>query len=293
MRIVILGGTGALAAIFGESWTLAGHDVVLVGRDPEKVQAIREHGITVVRTNPTHYQPIIVCQDEIPTEADLSVLLVKSFDTASALELAPKNCPVLSLQNGLNHQSLMKAHGESIVGVTTQGGTRVSVTEVLCPTKGLSLVGSFIATELSTPLTPFEFTSAIELETWKKLCLNLCTLPAAVIFRLKAADLPNHADSLQMMQNLLREGVAVAAAKGLQIDFDERWATLSAFFKIAGEGKSSMLQDFEAGRPLEFDAVTGGLIRAGLGVGVPTPYAIEANEKLRSLSPAYPIHRLP
>ena len=49
--------------------------------------------------------------------------------------------------------------------------------------------------------------------------------------------------------------VAVANAQGIALDYDERWAAITGLLEKAVGGKASMLQDVEAGRSIELDAI--------------------------------------
>jgi len=55
-----------------------------------------------------------------------------------------------------------------------------------------------------------------------------------------------------------------------------------------GEHKTSMLQDLEAGRPLELEAVVGAVLELGerLGVATPNTRAVYACTRLRALQAA-------
>jgi 2-dehydropantoate 2-reductase len=78
----------------------------------------------------------------------------------------------------------------------------------------------------------------------------------------------------------MTETEAVAAKLGLElpISIDQRMAGAAK----VGAHKTSMLQDYEAGRPMELDAVVGGVIELGerLGVSMPATQAVYACTKL-------------
>jgi 2-dehydropantoate 2-reductase len=65
------------------------------------------------------------------------------------------------------------------------------------------------------------------------------------------------------------EAQAVAAKLGITmpIDVEKRIDGAAGI----GEHKTSMLQDFERGRPIELDAIVGAVAELGRIVGVPTP----------------------
>jgi 2-dehydropantoate 2-reductase len=68
---------------------------------------------------------------------------------------------------------------------------------------------------------------------------------------------------------MMREGQAIGERLGVQfkVSLDKRIAGAQA----VGQHKTSMLQDVEAGRPLELQALVGAVIELGTITGVPTP----------------------
>jgi 2-dehydropantoate 2-reductase len=67
----------------------------------------------------------------------------------------------------------------------------------------------------------------------------------------------------------MAETEAVAAKLGIElpISIDQRMAGAEK----VGAHKTSMLQDYEAGRPLELEAVVGAVVELGERLGVPMP----------------------
>jgi len=76
-----------------------------------------------------------------------------------------------------------------------------------------------------------------------------------------------------LMQELLREVVAVATAQGIPLEFSERWEAIAGLLqKLAPNTKGSMLQDVEARRQTEIDVMCGAIIEGGTRLNIPTPY---------------------
>ena len=73
-----------------------------------------------------------------------------------------------------------------------------------------------------------------------------------------------------MIRNIMIEVEAVAAKMGIEmpISIDQRIAGAAK----VGEHKTSMLQDLEAGRPMELEAVVGAVVELGERLGVPMPH---------------------
>src|SRR5438067_6024480 len=61
-----------------------------------------------------------------------------------------------------------------------------------------------------------------------------------------------------LLRKVLEEGAAVAAALGVELPVSIERRLRGAF--AVGEHKTSMLQDFEVGKPLEIDALTGAVV---------------------------------
>ena len=108
-------------------------------------------------------------------------------------------------------------------------------------------------------------------EIWKKLALNVCTLPTAALLRFAAHELIQHRRMLDLMRGLLAEVAAVARPQGINLDETERWSAIVGLLEKAIGARASMLQDVEAGRRTEIDVINGAIVEAGRRFQVPTP----------------------
>jgi 2-dehydropantoate 2-reductase len=82
-------------------------------------------------------------------------------------------------------------------------------------------------------------------------------------------ELVRHPDVSQTIREIMSETEAVAGKLGIElpIAIDQRMAGAEK----VGAHKTSMLQDFEAGRPMELEAVVGAVVELGQKLGVPMP----------------------
>ena len=106
---------------------------------------------------------------------------------------------------------------------------------------------------------------------WRKVVTNAAVNPLTALIRRTNADLLADAPASSVADSLAREVARVATASGVRIDEDEavmQWRTMAA---LAGAYRSSMLQDVEAGRPTEIDAICGAVAREGERHGVAAP----------------------
>jgi 2-dehydropantoate 2-reductase len=106
-------------------------------------------------------------------------------------------------------------------------------------------------------------------------------------------ELLSSAERRATITRIVREGVAVAQADGVQLpklfgtaDADDAEAiedALRRFGERFGAIRSVTLRDFELGRPTEVDAVTGEIVRRGERLGVPTPLSAGVYSRLKAI----------
>jgi hypothetical protein len=70
---------------------------------------------------------------------------------------------------------------------------------------------------------------------------------------------------------LIREAVDVAAALGMDFDYDQKVAEVKAVCDNSPKGLTSIYNDLKNGRRSEVDTISGSIVRAGEKAGVPTP----------------------
>ena len=82
-------------------------------------------------------------------------------------------------------------------------------------------------------------------------------------------ELVRHPETNRLVRDLMVETEMVAGKLGIElpISIDQRMAGAEK----VGAHKTSMLQDWEAGRPMELEAVVGAVVELGERLGVPMP----------------------
>lgn len=114
-----------------------------------------------------------------------------------------------------------------------------------------------------------EASSDIRTEVWKKLLGNACFNPISFITGTATDLLIDDMDIYQLFQSMMSETQSVGLSLGIQtgINVTDRIAVT----RKLGHVKTSMLQDAEAGRAIEIDAILGAVVELGKINGVPTP----------------------
>jgi 2-dehydropantoate 2-reductase len=121
-------------------------------------------------------------------------------------------------------------------------------------------------------------TDQIRNMVWSKAVNNSSMNPICAVTGKSMFDVINDPILFNLVDSLLKEGVAVARANEFILGPDFYPDTIS-YIRNAGHHKPSMLQDIEAGRRTEIDFINGKIIEYGVRVGMPTPF----NTTLRSL----------
>jgi 2-dehydropantoate 2-reductase len=106
---------------------------------------------------------------------------------------------------------------------------------------------------------------------WRKLAVNAAMNPTTAIFGLTNGELLTHPAAGPLADELARETARVATATGVALRDDEAVAAWRDVATRLGANRSSMLQDVDAGKPTEIDAINGAVAREGRRVGVDAP----------------------
>ena len=216
-----------------------------------------------------------------------------------------KDTAILTLQNGWGNADRIAALAGKprvMVGLTYHSGTLLGPGRVKHSGVGMTHVGEVDGSpspRLEATVAAFRkagldttISSHIVDEIWKKLALNVCTLPTAALLHFPAHELIQHEGTIALMEGLLAEVVAVAKAQGINLDFAERWQAITALLKQAIGARASMLQDVEANRQTEIDVVNGAIVEAGRQHSVASPLNDAMVWMVKSLQAKYLSQRL-
>lgn len=110
---------------------------------------------------------------------------------------------------------------------------------------------------------------AIRSEVWVKMWGNVSFSPMAALTMSKLGPLVEGEDLLQLGITIMEEVQAVGEALG--VVFHQQIADRIEGTRKVADHKTSILQDLEAGRPMEVDGITGAVVELGRLTGVETP----------------------
>ena len=305
MKIVIA-GAGAIGGYIGARLAKAGADVVLFARGPH-LRAMEERGLRVISADGDFdVRPAVTGDLSTIGTADVVFLGVKAHGLTglapSLRQLFKPETVVVSTQNGIPWW-YFQGHGgeldglrlehvdpggviasaiepERVVGSLAYFATDVAEPGVIHHTEGnkmslgepngtrtdrsKAIAEALIAAGLRCPVS-----TRFRHEIWVKLLGNVAFNPISALTGGTLEQLVRHAGTAGLVREIMAETEAVAGKLGIElsISIDQRMAGAEK----VGAHKTSMLQDYEAGRPMELDAVVGAVIELGHRVGVPTP----------------------
>ena len=316
MRIVIA-GAGAIGGYIGARLAVAGGDVVLFARGSH-LQAMQDRGLRVVSPDGDfEVKPEVTGDLNTIGRADVIFLGVKAH---SLTDLAPQLRPlfgpdtvVVSTQNGIPWWYFQGYGGEleglhldrvdpggvigaaieprRVVGSLAYFSADIAEPGVIHHTEGnrisfgepdgtrtertKRIAEALIAAGFRCPVT-----TRFRHEIWVKLLGNVAFNPISALTGGTLEELARHPDVSMVVRQLMAETEAVAGRLGIElpVSIDQRMAGAEK----VGAHKTSMLQDFEAGRPMELEAIVGAVAELGerLGVAMPATRTVYACAKM-------------
>ena len=124
---------------------------------------------------------------------------------------------------------------------------------------------------------------------WRKWMLNTGASQTAVEVQAECGFFGQVEEVRALMKMLMDEILAVAKAEGVDLTEQDRDEIIEILINFPPDKKMSMLQDYEAGRPIEIDEYAGEVVKLGKKHGIPTPaneilyLAITARQKIAEL----------
>jgi 2-dehydropantoate 2-reductase len=286
MQILVV-GAGAMGCLFASRLHRAAFEVVLYEKSRALAETIHDNGIQVEGIGGDYSEPVPAFAEKPPVQADLVLLCVKSPDTHVAAEtVGPWVKPeglILTLQNGLgNVQILQKifAHDRVLGGVTAEGATVLGPGKIRHAGRGETVIGPARegddrVNDLVAAFNQAGFQTKgahdVDQLIWGKLIVNVGINALAAVTRLKNGRLPQIESARAIMEQAVKEAVAVARGKGIQIPYPDPLERVIAVCQATAENVASMLQDVLHEKTTEIDFINGAILREGRALGMDTP----------------------
>lgn len=290
MRIGVM-GSGGVGGFFGMRLAQAGLDVTFIARGAH-LAAMREHGLKIENEHlGDEILTDVKATDDPSTVGVVDVVLfaVKLWDTENAGRLiAPMVGPdtgVLSLQNGVLKDDTLRDifPAEAVMGGVGYVATAIARPGVIGQTGSLqravigeydgrpserarTLVDAFRRTGVTA-----ELSTDIRRALWEKYVFLVGLSSMTSLTRLPIGPVRGNPKTRDFLYQIMSEAVAVGRAHGVSLPADYADDRMKFVDGLAETMTSSMHHDLEHGNRLEVDWLSGGVVKLGRDVGVPTP----------------------
>ena len=280
-------GAGAVGGYFGGLLARAGAPVIMIGR-PAFVDAVNKNGL-FLDTLQFQENVRVPGSTELSAAAGAEIILfcVKTPDNAAtARQLAPLLAPgalVVSLQNGVDNVEQIRAAAnlEVLPAVVYVAASVPEPGKIKHVGRGDLALGprnektECLAAIFTRAGIPYRFSDNIAGELWTKLLWNCALNAISALGRVKYGQIAASSDARQVVQSLVEEVFAVAAAAGIHLaSVEDPSAAFAGACKIATQmsgALSSTAQDMLRGKRTEIDSLNGYISRRGAELGAPTP----------------------
>ena len=308
MKIGIV-GSGAMGSVYGALLADAGNELWMFDQWQEHVTAMRTAGLHC--TGASGDRTVAVNATTEPAEAgpcELVVVATKGMHiepaTRAAAPMIGPETLVLTIQNGLGNVEKLQAvlgpenllfgiaggfgaemrgpghvhHNgmEAINLAELNGGKSARLEQVAEIWRG---AGFKVAT--FDDLWPV---------LWSKLVANIAFSAICAVTGMRVGQVRANEAAWGVAQACVNEAVAVAAAKGIGLAYDDPVRWVSDFAGKIPNARPSMYQDVLAGRRSEIDTIHGGVVAEGVRLGVPTPTCALMVQLVKALEAKHAAH---
>ncbi len=286
-------GVGPVGGILAAYLSRAGHRVVLCDVLKGHLDAIRKAGLKVSGVSEMTFKSDRLIQNvaelsEYPHVETIVIATKASVMPQFIQEVKrvarPETC-IISCQNGLgNEEYLAEIFGEANVlrmvvnfagSLVKDGQIRMTFFNPPNYVGTLTPEAEPAAQALAELLTGVDcdtrFTRDIKRFEWEKVIVNVGLSAMCALTCKRMKDMMDFEPTEFLVEELMREGIEVAEASGVNFEGDIFDHSVQ-YLRKAGYHKTSMHHDIERGLPTEIDWLNGRIVERGRELGIKTPY---------------------
>lgn len=298
---VYLCGLGAVGSAYAAQMFKVDSQLVTVIADAQRIEHYRKNGVAV---NDKVYPFKFVSPAAQQEPAELILLVVKQHQLTAGIEairpFVGKDTIILSLLNGITSETIIgqefgmeKLLYSFVVGIDAVRER----TKTHCTTLGRIVFGEENNQVYSPKVlavkelfdragVPYEIPDNMLRQLWWKFMMNAGVNQVSAVLRAPYGMFKTSPDVQQLFRMAASEVMELAGKLGIKLTPEDIEDQLKIFEGLSPYGKTSMLQDVEAGRPTEVEFFGGTTVKLAEQHGVKVPVnevlwrmirAIEAN----------------
>ena len=273
IKNVYILGAGAMGAYYASKFFRMDPDSVSLIAGGQRRIALEERGLTV---NGVHY-PVRVSDTEHPgAHADLIIVAVKGHDLPAAIRdmknFVGPDTVMLSVMNGIDSEAqLIEAFGPDKVlycialGIDAVRAADGSVTHTK---EGKVLFGEAknaswtekvkrVGVTFDRAQIVYDVPEDMVRSLWWKFMINVGVNQVSAVLRAPYGVFHSVPEARQLMEAVMGEVICLAAAERVALRAEDISEWVRIMSGLSPEGKTSMLQDVEAGRKSEVEMFGG------------------------------------
>lgn len=279
-------GAGAVGSVLISHLFPAYPDNFYLLATGNRADRMRTNGLSI---NDQTYKPIVYSDESQNIALDLLIVAVKSYSLESMMAdirpLIQKDTVILPLLNGITATERLQSYlpdNRIFYGVMIRTDAHRTGHKVYYTTPGEIQLGY----AFNNPIAPevaqvcgclknaglnaniYEDMRRIQ---WRKWMLNTGGSQAAVEIGVECGYFEQVEEIVEIIRLCIDEIVELARAENVNITSEDRDDIIQFLLGYPAHKKMSMLQDVEAGRPIEIEEYAGTVIRLGEKHGIPTP----------------------
>jgi len=290
IRTVSLIGLGAIGAAYGSKLQEYLGDSFRVIANAERVSRYEKSPFEI---NGKEYRFHYITPEMDTEPADLVIVAVKNAELPQAIKdmknhVGP-NTIILSLLNGITSEEEIynEYQNEHILYSMSVGIDAVreanqitfsSLGRICFGEKDQSISDDVLSVKelFEQAGVPYEIPENMYRELWWKFMLNVGVNQVTAVLRAPYGVIQKVPAALELVESVMREVVAVSEKADVHLNEDDVKRVGPTINKLSPEGKTSMLQDVEAGRKTEVESFGKVVCELGKKYNIPTPF----NEQL-------------
>ena len=308
-------GMGPVGMILAVKLAEAGCEVALCDKDEYKLKTVREEGVILqnVFESVTRFENIFGSVAEMAhLDLDYLVFSMKSYQTPGVAKeaelLKTEKLTVIAAQNGIDVEELLypvfgEAHTLRMIinyaGNTTAPNTvRVSF---FTPPNYVGSVddnrteqGRRFAAILNSVDFITDYVDSFELarRAWEKTILNASLSPLCGVGRMTMAEAMNDADTMELIEEIINEGILVAEKEKIRFP-DDFVRKCMRYLKRGGEHFPSLAIDIINNRQTEIDYFNGKIVEYGKKHYVKTSLNLAFTNMVKAMTNKNILARMP
>lgn len=288
IKNVLICGIGAIGAIYADKISRYNNDNLKILVDKKRLENYRKNPKIF---NGKELKLNYILPDNKDFKADLIIIATKYdgfFEAVKNIEnFVKEDTIILSLLNGVTSESYLAQkygwkhiiHSYFIGHSSMREGNKITFDgngDIVFGVQDSTITDKndeiFLKDYFDKAEISYKISQDIKRSMWLKFMLNVSSNQISAILHLTFGQMQKSEKIKNLLKNIMLEVIEIAKASGVTNTHTMLEDAFKSLDKMCPEGKTSMLQDIEAGRKTEVEMFAGAVIEMGKKHGIPTPY---------------------